>query len=52
MTIDSGNANEEEVTVRMPTGMLDGVDALRVRGGYGTRSQVVTEAIRRAAERR
>lgn len=50
MTIESGRVDEAEITVEMPVGMLDRVDAFRVKRGYGTRSQVVTEAIQQAAE--
>ena len=50
MNANSANADVEEVRVTMPVALLDEIDELGERGRFGTRSRVVTEAIRQAAD--
>ena len=50
MTNHGVNADAEEITVRMPLGMVDGIDEVRLERKYSTRSEVVAEAIHEAAK--
>lgn len=50
MNVDTAGPESEEVTVRMPESMVDGIDALRLTGGFGTRGQVVAAAISEVAD--